>query len=276
MLDDLLHHLLTEMAMDGEEGCLVARIGSFIALFYSCRRSHYPYKPAQLIDSSYKKFFWKILCELNQVRLGVLETKSKSNENGEDIIPEVVKDTGLAEFIPPNPDHFKMKVKKLELPFVSTSAENVMNQQPTHMSKSNCRRPSEKPPSLEPSDFAIQKPILSISQVRALETGSVTKDLTASASELTLSKHVRGIPNPPTASATSTWRELSPDLCCLSQDDLISRFGFDEDGESRLKIAVDPMTCWKAVVGTDTQANILFLISVLRWLLIFNNFRGLE
>ncbi|MBW0464350.1 hypothetical protein O181_004065 [Austropuccinia psidii MF-1] len=83
---------------------------------------------------------------------------------------------------------------------------------------------------------------------------NVTKDLTASASELTLSKRVRGIASPPTASATSTWKELSPDLCCLSRDDLISRFGFDEDGKRRLKIAVDPMTCWKAVVGTDTRS----------------------
>ncbi|MBW0464351.1 hypothetical protein O181_004066 [Austropuccinia psidii MF-1] len=155
MLDDLLHHLLTEMAMDGEEGCLVAHIDGFIELFYSHWRSHYPSEPAQLIDASYKNFVWKILCELDQVRLGVLKTKSKNNENGKDIIPEVVKDTGLAEFIPPNPDHFKMKVRTLELPFVATSAENVMTQQPTRLSKSNRRRPSYKPPSLETSDFAI-------------------------------------------------------------------------------------------------------------------------
>ncbi|MBW0584793.1 hypothetical protein O181_124508 [Austropuccinia psidii MF-1] len=56
MLDDLLHHLLTEMAMDGEEGCLVARIDGCIESFYSLRRSYYPSEPAQLIDSSYKNF----------------------------------------------------------------------------------------------------------------------------------------------------------------------------------------------------------------------------
>ncbi|MBW0574896.1 hypothetical protein O181_114611 [Austropuccinia psidii MF-1] len=67
MLEDLLHHLLTEMVVKKDVQWLVLMAGC-IEWFYSLRRSHYPSEPAQLIDASYKNFkifiqkTWPIKC----------------------------------------------------------------------------------------------------------------------------------------------------------------------------------------------------------------------
>ncbi|KAA1104007.1 hypothetical protein PGT21_007245 [Puccinia graminis f. sp. tritici] len=84
MLDELLHHLVAEMAMDGEEGCSVARLNGFIESYYARRRARFPAEPTQFVDEAYKNFVWGKLCQLEPVRLGVLEPAPISSEVVED------------------------------------------------------------------------------------------------------------------------------------------------------------------------------------------------
>jgi hypothetical protein len=94
---------------------------------------------------------------------------------------------------------------------------------------------------------------LSIGQLRALETGKVQKSFQVPRTQEL--KKATATSKQIITPSSSVWRELSPSLVILPRDELLAKFGLGDDGESKLKIAVDPMTCWKAVVGTDTRVS---------------------
>ncbi|KAH9821249.1 hypothetical protein DFH28DRAFT_1079298 [Melampsora americana] len=253
MLDGLLEYLVTEMAMDGEEGCSVARLDGFIETYHSRRLVQHPSEPPQLLDSFYKNFVWKKLCELDQVRLGVVEIPSKPTreiqQSGDTDRQEKDDSPMVDESVGEEPTGHH----PLELPTVVSNASNHMTQRKTRPSLSASRRNlnERRSNSSQPSGT----PALSIGQQRAIETGKVPKNrLVDKKQNETSKKKVKEIK--PTASLISReWRELDAnDTRGLGRGELLALYGSDEDGERRLRIAVDPMSCWRAVVGTDIRS----------------------
>ncbi|PLW58619.1 hypothetical protein PCANC_00076 [Puccinia coronata f. sp. avenae] len=236
------------MAMDGEEGCSVARLDGFIESYYARRGARYPAEPTQFVDESYKNFVWRELCQLEPVRLGVLEPVAISNEVAED---DPARDpvSNISSIAQSSND--ANPTKSLQLPTIASKAANKMTQRPNRLTKSTKNRNKSEVVSNAKNADA-NSPCLSIGQLRALETGKVQKNF-----QLPQSKDLKKATAPGKLAVNpspSVWRELYPTLGTLSRDELITKYGLDEVGESKLKIAVDPMTCWKAVVGTDTRS----------------------
>jgi len=233
--------------MDGEEGCSVARLDGFIDSYYARRRARYPAEPTQFVDESYKNFVWRQLCQLEPVRLGVLEPAVISNEAAEDDSarePNSNVTNGVQSNNDTNP------AKSLQLPIIASKAANKMTQRPNRLTKSTKNRNKNEVSGVKNTDA--NSPCLSIGQLRALETGKVQKSYQApQAHDLKKATATGKLAITP---SSSIWRELDPALCTLSREELLTKFGLDEDGDSKFKIAVDPMTCWKAVVGTDTRS----------------------
>lgn len=247
MFDELLHHLVTEMAMDGEEGCSVARLDGFIDSYYDRRRARYPAEPTQFVDESYKNFVWRQLCQLEPVRLGVLESAVIPSEEAEDDSARE-PNPNVTSSVESNKD--TNPAKSLQLPIIASKAANKMTQRPNRLTKSTKNRSKNEVSSSKNTDG--NSPCLSIGQLRALETGKVQKSYQIhQAQDLKKATATGKLTVTP---SSSVWRELDPALCTLSREELLTKFGLDEDGQSKLKIAVDPMTCWKAVVGTDTRS----------------------
>ncbi|KAI9623145.1 hypothetical protein KEM48_009575 [Puccinia striiformis f. sp. tritici PST-130] len=189
------------MAMDGEEGCSVARLDGFIESYYARRRTRYPAEPGQFVDESYKNFVWRKLCQLEPVRLGVLEPAAIPTRRSK-MIPPGLKLEYLGTSSNETP-----AAETLQLPIIASKAANKMTQRPT--GSQNRRR-------TEPKTGKVQKNF-QVPQAEEVKKATATSKQAAA----------------PSSSA---------------------KFGLDEDGESKLKIAVDPMSCWKAVVGTDTRS----------------------
>ncbi|KNE89594.1 hypothetical protein PSTG_16957 [Puccinia striiformis f. sp. tritici PST-78] len=246
MIDELLHHLVTEMAMDGEEGCSVARLDGFIESYYARRRTRYPAEPGQFVDESYKNFVWRKLCQLEPVRLGVLEPAAIPNEAVED---DPAGDLNLNTSVQSSNE--TPAAETLQLPIIASKAANKMTQRPNRLTKSTKNRAKSEVLSSSRNTDA-NSPVLSIGQLRALKTGKVQKNFQVPQAEEV--KKATATSKQAAAPSSSAWKELSPTLVTLPRDQLIAKFGLDEDGESKLKIAVDPMSCWKAVVGTDTRS----------------------
>ncbi|KAI9622856.1 hypothetical protein KEM48_009741 [Puccinia striiformis f. sp. tritici PST-130] len=234
------------MAMDGEEGCSVARLDGFIESYYARRRTRYPAEPGQFVDESYKNFVWRKLCQLEPVRLGVLEPAAIPNEAVED---DPAGDLNLNTSVQSSNE--TPAAETLQLPIIASKAANKMTQRPNRLTKSTKNRAKSEVLSSSRNTDA-NSPVLSIGQLRALKTGKVQKNFQVPQAEEV--KKATATSKQAAAPSSSAWKELSPTLVTLPRDQLIAKFGLDEDGESKLKIAVDPMSCWKAVVGTDTRS----------------------
>ncbi|WAR59496.1 hypothetical protein PtB15_11B136 [Puccinia triticina] len=250
MLDELLHHLVTEMAMDGEEGCSVARLDGFIESYYTRRRARYPAEPSQFVDESYKNFVWGKLCQLEPVRLGVLEQLEPAPNPSEAVEddPAWEPDSNIPGSVQSCNEN--SGTKTLQLPMIASKAANKMTQRPNRLTKSTKNRNKSEVSNSKNADA--NAPCLSIGQLRALETGKVQKSFQVPQSQEL--KKATATSKQAATPSSSVWRELSPSLVTLPRDELIAKFGLGDDGQSKLKIAVDPMTCWKAVVGTDTRS----------------------
>ncbi|KAI8456282.1 hypothetical protein BY996DRAFT_6430814 [Phakopsora pachyrhizi] len=254
MLDELLQYLVTEMAMDGEEGCSVARIDEFIETYCSRRRTQYPTHPVQLIDTAYKDFVWKSLCRLDQIRLGTLGQKSESFQGADRKVGQEVDEKPADEHLSPLVGAVT-ESKTLQLPMIVSNASNPLTQRKKRQSKGfNKRLQDEKAQTSSQLGSKVNPP-LSIGQQRVLVTGNVRKNVSGpDFQKKKAPKHGKAqVKNLPMASSNSVWEDLAPDLVFLPRSELISKFGYDENGESRLRIAVDPRTCWRAVVGTESR-----------------------
>lgn len=253
MLDELLEHLVTEMAMDGEEGCSVARLDGFIETYHSRRLVQHPSEPPQLLDSFYKNFVWKKLCELDQVRLGVVEIPSKPTRETQKSGDTDQQEKDDSPMVEESVGEEGTSHHPLELPTVVSNASNLMTQRKTRPSLSASRRNlnEKRSNSTQPGGT----PALSIGQQRAVETGKVQKNRLVDKKQTENAKK-KVKESKPTASLISReWRELDAnEIRGLGRGELLARYKPDEDGESRLRIAVDPMSCWRAVVGTDIRS----------------------
>ncbi|KAG0144341.1 hypothetical protein CROQUDRAFT_660125 [Cronartium quercuum f. sp. fusiforme G11] len=260
------------MAMDGEEGCSVARLDGFIDTYHSQRLEQIQSDPPQLVDIAYKNFVWKKLCELDQVRIGVIGIKNvqnveqfdlennnqhfsliqddpDQNVNEEDIISnEINSSIGTSQQ--------QQQQHPLDLPAVVSNANNLMIQRKTRPSLSSSKRTMIEKKSNKSQPIIL--PTLSIGQQRAIQTGKVPKDRLTNQTEqinINSSKRSHKDSKPKISLSLPEWNQLDlNEISGLSRTELLDKYGLDSNGQSRLRIAVDPMTCWRAVVGTDTRS----------------------
>ncbi|KAA1081493.1 hypothetical protein PGTUg99_005891 [Puccinia graminis f. sp. tritici] len=205
-----------------------------------------PLNPLKFVDEAYKNFVWGKLCQLEPVRLGVLEPAPISSEVVEDDSMQEPNSNVTSSASNENPAS-----KTLQIPIIASKAANKMTQRPNRLTKSTKNRNKTEVVSNSKNADA-NSPCLSIGQLRALETGKVQKSFQVPRTQEL--KKATATSKQIITPSSSVWRELSPSLVTLPRDELLARFGLGDDGESKLKIAVDPMTCWKAVVGTDTRS----------------------
>lgn len=238
-------------------GCSVARLDEFIKSYHTRRSHQHPQEPIQLLDTAYRDFVWSKLCELDQVRIGILETGQKPEQELQALSPPAISDQASclapddgSEYEPvPSGSHHP-----LEIPAVAANAANQMTQRKTRLSLSaNKRSLIDKRPASTP---ATGIPALSIGQQRAVQTGKVPKNrLVVEPPKEPMTKRSRREAKPTATLSLREWRELDVKIIGLRRTELLQMYGFDEEGQSKLRIAVDPMTCWKAVVGTDTRVG---------------------
>ncbi|KAH7092842.1 hypothetical protein BKA62DRAFT_722325 [Auriculariales sp. MPI-PUGE-AT-0066] len=67
-MDQLLSHVLREIAFDGELGCSVSRFTGFISGYYASQSTSMP----QLVDDAFSGYVWSLLVALPSVRVGLV------------------------------------------------------------------------------------------------------------------------------------------------------------------------------------------------------------